>query len=169
MACKPPYRLPCTPPPPSDTVASSPLGVSRQAMQCAAIPYRRTPADELEVLLVTSRGKGNWILPKGKVKPGKSAAVSAQEEVYEEAGAKGTLDQALILQCDIPWPDGDAATANEQMQIFSLEVENLMPVWPEMFQRKRSWVSLAQAVEAVKGAHYRAALERFASLMAPIG
>ncbi len=141
-------------------------------MQCAAIPYRRTPAGELEVLLVTSRGtsrgKGNWILPKEKVKPGKSAAVSAQEEVYEEAGAKGTLDQALILQCDIPWPDGNAATANKQMQIFSLEVENLMPFWPEMFQRKRNWVSLAQALEAVKGAHYRLALERFASLMAPI-
>jgi hypothetical protein len=54
------------------------------------------------------------------------------------------------------------------VQIFSLEVKNLVPIWPEMFQRKRRWVSLAQAVEAVKGTHYRSALERFASLMAPI-
>lgn len=137
-------------------------------MQCAAIPYRKTSAGDLEVLLVTSRSKGNWILPKGKVKPGKTAAVSAQEEVYEEAGVRGTVDQALVARCDLPLIEVGEGAAVEQMQIFSMEVGAVAATWPEMFQRQRRWVSLPEAVEAVKGAHFRAALRRFASIMAPI-
>jgi hypothetical protein len=60
-------------------------------MQCAAIPYRRTHAGELEVLLVTSRGKGNWILPKGKVKPGKSAAGSLRKRSTKKLVQKAPL------------------------------------------------------------------------------
>lgn len=137
-------------------------------MLCAAIPYRKTPAGDLEVLLVTSRSKGNWILPKGKVKPGKTAAVSAQEEVYEEAGVRGTIDQALVARFDLPLIEVGEGAAVEQMQIFSMEAEVVAATWPEMFQRQRRWVSLEEAVEVVKGAHSRAALKRFASIMAPI-
>jgi 8-oxo-dGTP pyrophosphatase MutT (NUDIX family) len=137
-------------------------------MQCAAIPYRKTSAGDLEILLVTSRSKGNWILPKGKVKPGKTAAVSAQEEVYEEAGVRGTVDQALVTRCDLPLIEVGEGAAVEQMQIFSMEVSMVAATWPEMFQRQRRWVSLQEAVESVKGAHFRAALRRFASITAPI-
>ncbi len=134
-------------------------------MQCAAIPYRRTEAGGLEILLVTSRGKANWIIPKGKVKPGKSAAISAQEEVYEESGARGLLDQALVARCDLPAAGGET---REHMQIFALEVQDLVLIWPEMFQRQRRWVSLAKAVEMVRAPHLRKALKAFAAIMAPV-
>ena len=137
-------------------------------MLCAAIPYRRTLAGDIEVLLVTSRGKGNWSLPKGKVKPGKTAAISAQEEVYEEAGAQGTIDQPLVTRCEFPLIESGEGMAIEHMQIFSLEVEALLPTWPEMFQRQRRWVILEEAAKAVKGAHFRSALRKFASIMASI-
>ncbi len=134
-------------------------------MQCAAIPYRRTHKGGLEILLVTSRGKGHWIIPKGKVKPGKSAAVSAQEEVYEEAGARGTLDQAPLARFDLPLRGTDT---HEQMQIFALEIEVLALTWPEMFQRRRRWASLAEALELVRMPHLRKALKNFATVMAPM-
>jgi 8-oxo-dGTP pyrophosphatase MutT (NUDIX family) len=138
------------------------------AMQCAAIPYRTTEAGNLEILLVTSRGKGNWILPKGNVKPGKSAAISAQEEAYEEAGAHGIVDQALVARYDLPDLPRSAGTVGDQMQIFSMEVVRVAPIWPEMFQRRRRWASLQDAMDTIKGAHFREALRTFAAIMAPV-
>jgi hypothetical protein len=76
---------------------------------------RRTPASDLEVLLVTSRGKGNRILPKDQVKPGKTAAALVVEELYEEAGARGTIGQALVARCDFPLIESGEGAANEQM------------------------------------------------------
>jgi 8-oxo-dGTP pyrophosphatase MutT (NUDIX family) len=138
------------------------------AMQCAAIPYRRAQSGDLEILLVTSRSKGNWILPKGKVKPGKTAALSAQEEVYEEAGALGVVDQALVARFDLSVTGKDDGAVREEMQVFSLEVESLALVWPEMFQRQRRWVSVPDALEAIRNARIRKALRDFAMMMAPI-
>lgn len=139
-------------------------------MQCAAIPYRRTQSGDLEILLVTSRGKGNWILPKGKVKPGKTAAVSAQEEVYEEAGAHGVVDQPLVTRFDLrrTATAADKDAVREEMQVFSLEVESLALVWPEMFQRQRRWVSVPEALEVIRNARFRRALQDFATIMAPV-
>ena len=40
--------------------------------QSAVLPYRQGP-DGLEVLLVTSRKRSRWVLPKGIVEPGLTA------------------------------------------------------------------------------------------------
>jgi 8-oxo-dGTP pyrophosphatase MutT (NUDIX family) len=119
------------------------------------------------VLQVTSRRKGNWILPKGQVKSGKTATVSVVEEMYEEAGARGTIGQGAGSPVRLPFDRSGEGAANEQMPIFSLEVDTTLPIWPEMFQRQRRWLNL-QDVELVKGAHFRATLKRFATIMAPI-
>ncbi|WP_206240186.1 NUDIX hydrolase [Novosphingobium terrae] len=137
-------------------------------MQCAAIPYRKANHGGFDILLVTSRGKGNWILPKGKVKLGKTPAVSAQEEVYEEAGARGTIDQALVARVDLPAPEKNLAGPSDHMQIFAMEVVDLVMIWPEMFQRQRRWVHLEEAIRMVKPPHFRAALKTFATIVAPI-
>ncbi|WP_206245377.1 NUDIX hydrolase [Novosphingobium terrae] len=134
----------------------------RQRAQCAAIPYRMTQDGRVEVLLVTSRGKGHWILPKGHVKPGKSAAISAQEEVYEEAGACGSIHQTLHAAAR------DPRGSHAPMQIFTLQVDRLAITWPEMFQRKRRWVSLRQAMRTIRKAYEKQALEIFAAHMMPL-
>lgn len=137
-------------------------------MQCAAIPYRVTQAGGFEVLLVTSRGKGQWIVPKGKVKPGTTAARSAAEEAYEEAGASGTIDQAMVTSFDVRGVGRKAEGAGEIMQVFALQVEVMALTWPEMFQRQRRWVSLEEAVTIVKGRQLREALGTFAALWSAV-
>lgn len=137
-------------------------------MLCAAIPYRESEAGGIQVLLVTSRGKGNWIVPKGKVNPGTTAAASAAQEAYEEAGVTGKVDQAAIMRVDLPSTHSRSALERKQMQIFSLEVEGLALTWPEMFQRQRRWFSLQEAVEIVKGSHLRKALRAFAAERVPV-
>jgi hypothetical protein len=88
---------------------------------------RRTPASDLGVLLVTSRGKGNRILPKDQVKPGKTAAALVVEELYEEAGARGTIGQALVARYDFPLIESGEGAANERMYILSPEGDTTLP------------------------------------------
>lgn len=59
--------------------------------QSAVIPYR-FGADGLEVLLITSRKRKRWVLPKGVVEPGMTPAGSAEKEAFEEAGIEGRVD-----------------------------------------------------------------------------
>jgi len=119
-------------------------------MQCAAIPYRKTEAGNLEILLVTSRGKGNWILPKGNVKPGKSAAVSAAEEAYEEAGARGVIDQALVERFDPLWPGKTEGRTSEQMQIYALDVDTVVPVGQRCFNVDATGLPLSRRLSRSK-------------------
>ena len=59
--------------------------------QYAALPYRRKRNSRTEVLLVTSRDTGRWIIPKGWPAKGKSPHKSAAREAREEAGVVGTI------------------------------------------------------------------------------
>lgn len=43
------------------------------------------------MLLVTSRTRRRWILPKGKIARGLMASCSAECEAYEEAGVTGRI------------------------------------------------------------------------------
>ena len=60
-------------------------------IQFGALPYRFDRHADLEVLLITSRETGRWIIPKGGpikgFKPGQTAAL----EAYEEAGVRGRV------------------------------------------------------------------------------
>jgi phosphohistidine phosphatase len=56
--------------------------------QSAILPYRLR-GDDLEVLVITSRKGTRWVLPKGIVEPGMTAAASAAKEAMEEAGVEG--------------------------------------------------------------------------------
>jgi 8-oxo-dGTP pyrophosphatase MutT (NUDIX family) len=56
-----------------------------------ALPYRLNESGEVEVLLLTSRTRRRWIIPKGwpikRLKPAKSAA----REAFEESGVRGIV------------------------------------------------------------------------------
>jgi 8-oxo-dGTP pyrophosphatase MutT (NUDIX family) len=60
-------------------------------VQYAALPYRRTGAADPEVMLVTSRGRQRWIIPKGWPHGGRAPCDSAAREAFEEAGILGEV------------------------------------------------------------------------------
>ena len=59
--------------------------------QFAALCYR-VKKDKVQVLLVTSRGTGRWILPKGWPINNMTPYESAGQEAWEEAGVVGQPD-----------------------------------------------------------------------------
>ncbi len=59
--------------------------------QVAALPFRVGADGRIEVLLITSRDTGRWIIPKGWPMAGRKAHQAAEREAYEEAGLEGQI------------------------------------------------------------------------------
>jgi phosphohistidine phosphatase len=111
--------------------------------QSAVVPYR-IRNDEPEILLITSRRRKRWIVPKGIVEFDLSAAESAAKEAWEEAGVQGTIaTEPLGTYQYEKW--GDVCTVT----VFAMRVEQELEVWPEDF-RERRWVSVKKAIKRVR-------------------
>src|SRR5688500_3546461 len=59
--------------------------------QYGVIPVRFGRGGQLQVLLLTSRGTGRWVIPKGWPMRKRTPAGTAEREAFEEAGVKGYL------------------------------------------------------------------------------
>jgi len=130
--------------------------------QSAAIPYRRTAAHELEVLLITSRRKGRWVLPKGKVRRMLPQA-SAAREAFEEAGVLGVIAHQPVgtyRQLKALSSGGEIEIA---VSAYPLFVNTVLRKWPEMAFRQRQWMHAVEAAELVDGAELRVLLQGFAA------
>lgn len=130
------------------------------ATQSAAIPFRRDAEGRLEILLVTSRTRRRWILPKGRVKTGAAPHRAAAEEAYEEAGVIGTVAEHPVgtyRQAKTSrW-----GTVPLQVRAFPLAVDLELDVWPEMHQRERRWVRVSDADAVIEDGAIRNLIAAF--------
>jgi 8-oxo-dGTP pyrophosphatase MutT (NUDIX family) len=113
--------------------------------QSSVIPYCRQNG-LVEVLLITSTRQKHWIVPKGWLAIGFSAATSAAKEAWEEAGVTGrVITPEIAIYPDRKW--GYPC----QVEVFLLCVEAMHEEWPEAQKRKRQWLSLTEAAKQVQG------------------
>jgi 8-oxo-dGTP pyrophosphatase MutT (NUDIX family) len=111
--------------------------------QSGVIPFRRIK-DELQILLITSRSRKRWVIPKGIIEPELSPQESAQKEALEEAGITGKIiNGALGTYSYKKW--GGTCT----VQVFLLEVEEIFDEWAEAYFRTREWISVEEASKRV--------------------
>jgi 8-oxo-dGTP pyrophosphatase MutT (NUDIX family) len=128
-------------------------------LQFAVLPWRRT--DRLEIMLVSSRETGRWVVPKGwpmkGIKPHKTAA----REALEEAGIIGKVaKRSLGGYSYTKWLENDSVQTC-RVQVFALEVEQERNSWLEKHERTRKWFAVADAAEAVEEAELREAILKF--------
>ena len=72
------------------------MDVTETVVEAAGgVVWRRSPAGELEVLLVHRPRYDDWTVPKGKLGAGEDHAAAALREVEEETGLRGTLGEEL--------------------------------------------------------------------------
>ena len=130
--------------------------------QCAALPLSRQ-GDETRVLLVTSRETRRWVVPKGWLEKGVTAADQAAREAFEEAGIRGRIAKAPIGRYTYPkrLPDGTDLTC--EVEVYTLEIDRLLHAWPEEAERERRWFTLAEAAEAVQEPGLAALMLRLAT------
>lgn len=95
------------------------------------------------MLLITSRRRKRWIVPKGLIEDGYSAEASAAKEAWEEAGVRGdVLRPALGTWTYAKW--GGLC----EVEVFPLEVRQCLDAWPED-DRARRWLPARLAARAV--------------------
>jgi 8-oxo-dGTP pyrophosphatase MutT (NUDIX family) len=123
--------------------------MSSPKKQYAALPYRRQ-GDNIEIMLVTSRDTGRWIIPKGWPAPGLTPRDSAAREAMEEGGLVGRITTQSIGVYHYDKRIDDGSTMLCAVEVFALQVEEQLTVWPEQEQRQTDWFSLEEAAEAVQ-------------------
>lgn len=118
------------------------------ATQHAALCYRRTGGGA-EVLLVTSRDTGRWVLPKGWPKKSEQGAATALREAFEEAGVIGRAEEGClgIYYYDKTMTGGLAIPCCVAVHV--IEASHLEFRYPEMGLRERVWFAPAAAADAV--------------------
>jgi 8-oxo-dGTP pyrophosphatase MutT (NUDIX family) len=111
--------------------------------QAGVIPYRLRE-DDVEILLITSRSRKRWIIPKGLVEPDLTPAESAVQEAWEEAGLAGQVSKRSLGQYEYEKWGGVC-----RVEVFLLRVEKLFTYWPEANFRDREWVTIEEAARRV--------------------
>lgn len=141
--------------------ASDLAGTADRVAQAAALCYRRG-GDGVEVLLVTSRGTGRWVLPKGWIAEAGTPAETAAREAYEEAGVRGHADPQEIgcYTYDKALDDGRIMTC--RVAVHALAVEKLLAAFPESGERRRRWFPAVQAAWQVHEPELRQLMLAFA-------
>jgi 8-oxo-dGTP pyrophosphatase MutT (NUDIX family) len=129
------------------TIASH-VGAEEALTQHAALCHRPAAGGH-EVLLVTSRDTGRWILPKGWPVRGKSGATSALQEAYEEAGVSGRADKHCVGVYGYDKIMDDGRRVACMVSVFAVRVQHLADSFPECGQRRRAWLSPADAAARV--------------------
>lgn len=112
--------------------------------QAGAVPYRLT-SQAIEVLLISTSSGKHLTIPKGIIDPGFSAAQTALNEAYEEAGIKGDLMLPPIGGYQVKkW--GGIWTVT----VYAMAVTRMLNRWPEDRVRRRAWVEIRRAARLVK-------------------
>lgn len=111
--------------------------------QSAVVPVRRR-AGRAEILLITSRRRKRWVLPKGVIEPGLSAAASAAKEALEEAGILGSIDPTPLGTYSYPKWGGIC-----DVEVYSMAVTHQLDDWAESY-RDRQWLSASEAAARVE-------------------
>ncbi|EDZ47209.1 NUDIX hydrolase [Leisingera daeponensis] len=129
-------------------------------LQVAALCYR-TRAHGKEVLMITSRGTGRWIIPKGWPVEGKDGPASALQEAWEEAGVRSArVSKQPIGEFNYLKRRGHGADEPVTTLIFAAEVEALADDYPESHQRTRRWMRPEEAAELVQEPQLQALLRQ---------
>ena len=119
-------------------------------LQYAALSYRyRKRHDALEVLLITSRDTGRWVIPKGWPMEGRPSYAVAEREAYEEAGVKGKVHKEPIGYYMYQKGLAKGLSVPCKVHVYALEVDDLCKNFPEKGERRLEWVSLTEAAERV--------------------
>jgi 8-oxo-dGTP pyrophosphatase MutT (NUDIX family) len=117
--------------------------------QYAALAWRHSGAGR-EVLLISSRDTGRWVIPKGWPIKGLTPSQAAAREAYEEAGLGGQVSKKPIGRFEYDKKMDNGSLLPCKVEVFSLEQMIQHPTWPEQGQRRLQWFPVTEAANAVQ-------------------
>ena len=130
------------------------------SQQYAVLPWRWTQG--IEILLITSRESRRWVIPKGWPIPGHGGAESAAQEAYEEAGVRGQVMEKALGHYDYKKRLRSGGKKRFRVDVFAMEVTEVLDLWPEAHERTRQWLSPQEAAAHVNEQELAALIRTFA-------
>ena len=122
----------------------------------------RLNKDKVEILLITSRRSGRWIVPKGWAVEGATPAGAAQTEAWEEAGAEGKVEtECLGIYSYNKAGVGEHESLPCVVALFPMRVRRLIKDYPEAGQRRRKWFAQKKAASLVDEPELREIIRQF--------
>jgi 8-oxo-dGTP pyrophosphatase MutT (NUDIX family) len=131
------------------------------SQQYAALPWRE--AQGIEILLITSRETRRWVIPKGWPMEGYAAAESAAQEAYEEAGVRGQITAQAIGHYEYIKRMQGRGKKRFRVDVFAMEVTEVLDLWPEAHERTRQWLSPHEAAAHVHEPELAALIRTYAA------
>jgi 8-oxo-dGTP pyrophosphatase MutT (NUDIX family) len=116
--------------------------------QFGALPFRWGPNGSLKVMLVTTRGRKRWMIPKGWPIPGLEPHESAAREAFEEAGLVGYVDPKAVGSFRYNKRLGPRQVRCT-VEVFPLHVDHQRAHWLEKGERETRWFSSKKAASLV--------------------
>lgn len=129
--------------------------------QYAALCWRNK-GKKAEVLLITSRDTGRWVIPKGWPMEDRGPAGTAAQEAWEEAGVRGDIATEAIGCFHYDKLFRKAPALNCTVEVFPMRIEKLARRWPEKAERRRKWFSAKKAAAKVNEPELKAILRDLA-------
>ena len=124
-------------------------------LQQSGVVSYRVRDGAIEILLVKTSSSKTWALPKGWIPLGTTAANSAAKEAWEEAGVCGIMENTAIASYTTrKW--GCVC----RVKIFLMRVTQEFADYPEIMQRQRQWMSIAEAIQQVEKKKIKRILEQ---------
>lgn len=128
-------------------------------LQSGAIPFRIKDG-KLEILLITSRKKKKWIIPKGIIESGMKPYESAAHEALEEAGVIGEVSHDSLGSYKVKKWDGIC-----EVLVYPMKVENETKQWLEDSFRERKWFSFEGAQEVIEREKIKKLIKKLESFL----
>jgi 8-oxo-dGTP pyrophosphatase MutT (NUDIX family) len=118
--------------------------------QYGALPFSITEDGEVRVLLVTTRGKRDWIIPKGWPIRNLTGGATAAREAYEEAGLLGAVvGEEPIGFYRYEKRGNSRKVAIHEVSVFLFAVQRQLRKWPEKAERRTEWFAPDEASKLV--------------------
>lgn len=133
--------------------------------QIAALPVRLHADGSVDVYLVTSRGSGRWIIPKGNPIRGLAPHDVAAREAREEAGLVGPVLPQLIGRFEFQRVRGVVGETC-LIDVYPMHVERQLKNFPEKRERTVRLCNLDTALAIVSSPVLAELIEHYASALA---
>ncbi len=117
--------------------------------QFGALCYR-IKNDKVQILLISSRTAGRWVIPKGWPMHKMTPAEASSVEAYEEAGVEGTVLETCLGIYSLTRQSPSGTLLPCVVAVFPMKVKRLLKSFPEADQRKRKWFSRKKAAKLVQ-------------------
>lgn len=102
-----------------------------------------TRGAETKIVLITSKRRKQWILPKGVIERRMTAHASALKEAYEEAGIAGEITSHEPIGSYMVYKWQGECT----VRIYRMQVQEVLDDWPERASRRRRIVYPEEALD----------------------